>query len=325
MSGSLPVCNAVVADKFPPNTHGRTASMARISALQAFVPVVGPAIGTVLALFSPIGERGPFIAGGLLASIAACWAFVVMPNAAALRTINSLNMKKAEAAGDFAEISGGKKMDKAARDQYMQKMEVMTKKRWITLALIGSLSFLTGMQLVMFNVVGVLYCRETMGWGLPELAPVMGAFAFTAIFWAAGVFPKLSKKMGVERFGFTFCWGVPLMPFFFSLIQKDGPYNGFVFAGILCFSMVTPGPAMDVVFANNVPPSKMGAAASISGAIGMLGRVVGPTLWAFLYQHVSIRAPFYVMSAIGLYICVVWGIIFSLASKPAEPTKTDLI
>ena len=262
---SVSVAQGAVADIAPPER--RAALMGMLGAAFGVGFVVGPALGGLAALGGP---HVPFFVAGAIAAVNAVVAWFRLPET------------KPDHAYAESHAERGGALNPALR-------------RYAVAALMTSLGF-SGFEAT-FSLFGK--ARFDLTEGSAALVFLYVGVLLVAV--QGGAVGPVTKTLGSRRALLAGLVGVTLG---LALLGTTTTWVMlFVSLALLSFGQGVASPSMTSLVTEAAPVDKRGEALGYQQSVGAFGRVAGPVIAGFMFDHVSIGAPYFLGAV--LVVCAV--------------------
>ena len=262
---SVSVAQGAVADIAPPER--RAALMGMLGAAFGVGFVVGPALGGLAALGGP---HVPFFVAGAIAAVNAVVAWFRLPET---------------------------KPDHAYAESHAERGGALnpTLRRYAVAALMTSLGF-SGFEAT-FSLFGK--ARFDLTEGSAALVFLYVGVLLVAV--QGGAVGPVTKTLGSRRALLAGLVGVTLG---LALLGTTTTWVMlFVSLALLSFGQGVASPSMTSLVTDAAPMDKRGEALGYQQSVGAFGRVAGPVIAGFMFDHVSIGAPYFLGAV--LVVCAV--------------------
>lgn len=272
---SLAVAQAAVGDMAEPKDRPRL--MGLLGAAFGIGFVLGPALGGLASLG---GVHVPFYVAGVLATINAIAAMIRVPET-----------KPQGAAVPHAERG----LRRHALSPVLRR-----------LALVG---FITTVAFTAFEATFALLGHHRFGFGEKGSAFVFLGVGIILVIVQGGLYGRLAKQHGVHR---MYVVGVGLLVVGLALLAGA---QSWVLLGVslalLSFGQGVASPSLTTMVSDYAPPARRGEAMGYQQSAGAIGRIVGPPMAGWMFDHVGEWSPYVLgagLSAAALLLLLGWGI-----------------
>ncbi len=259
-AGNIAACQAAVADV----TEGeeRAKGMGRVGAAIGLGMVMGPAVGSALAI---VGPWGPPMGAAALALADLVAAFFWMPE----------TRKIAPKAADPKAANG------ASLGTLLGDPKILT---------VFTLYFLMFLAMTNMQVALALLAKERFGWGAKEVGAGFSAFGAISLVIQGlliGRLVRMFSPIGIAvAGGLTMAAGLLLVAFSGSQTMLVAGIMG------IAIGMGVNGPVFSTMASDLAGEGRRGAVLGFAQSSGGLARTVGPALSGFLFTTFSSGAPF---------------------------------
>jgi MFS transporter, DHA1 family, tetracycline resistance protein len=261
-AGNIAACQAAVADV----TEGdeRAKGMGRVGAAIGLGMVMGPAVGSALAL---LGPWGPPMGAAALALGDLVAAFFLMPETRKVAAPPSETSKPEPEAGGLARL--------------LRDIPILT---------VFTLYFLMFLAMTNMQVALALLAKERFGWGEKEVGAgfsMFGAVSLVIQGLLIGRIVKVFRPVSIA------CTGGLIMGAGLIAVAISGRESTLLL-GILgiAIGMGVNGPVLSTMASDFAGEKRRGAVLGFAQASGGLARTVGPSLSGFLFTTFSSGTPF---------------------------------
>ncbi len=287
------VGNATIADISAP--EDRATNYGRVGAVFGIGFVVGPAAGSLLA---PLGLRAAFFAASGVMAVAAVLALVFM---------TETRKSTKESAFSWQEVLPWEGIRALARYPLPKKLSLSVA--------------LNALSLQMLIAVWVPYCSLRYGFGVAENGWLLAGFGIVMAIGQAVVVPWLVPKLGLRR---SLAVGLTI-----SILCQTGYGLSETWQWLLFFTAISAlggidEPAMQAILVDPISEEERGAVqgglASVNSLMGIVGPVLGATLFA---TFTGLGAPVYLPGAPFLFgaVCIALGFAWSFWSLRSTISK----
>lgn len=270
---SLAVAQAAVGDMAPPQERPRLMGM--LGAAFGIGFVIGPAIGGLASLGGP---HIPFYVAGCLALINAVAAIIRLPETRA---------------------AGGPAQPPARRGRHAATPALRQ------LAIIG---FVTTVAFTAFEATFSLLGHRRFGFGERGAAFVFLGVGLVLVVVQGGGYGKLVKKFGVNS---VYVVGVGLVVAGLAAVSVASVWPVLVVALLLLsVGQGFASPSISTLVGEFAPPHRRGEAMGFQQSAGAVGRIVGPPVAGWMFDHTGIWSPYAgaaVLCAVAFALLFVWG------------------
>lgn len=291
---SVSTASAAISDVTP--AHERSRGMALIGMAFGLGFIVGPALGGGLSIIGTRLSTEKYFASTFTLSMVAVLCFLTL-----LLAIKIL--PETRTAGS-AEARGGR------------LLRLYQDLRRPTVGLLIFVFFLSSLAMSCMEATLALFTADRFSWGIKEISFGFAVIGLLSTFNQGFLVRRLLPRWGERR---TLLTGVVLFALGLSMI------GGARSIGWLALAMVLF--SVGYSFTN---PSLLGSVSLLTGAdeqgrvlgttqgTSALGRIAGPALGGYVYQNVSISAPFYVSAGI---LCLGLLLLLQLGRKIPQTAK----
>jgi MFS family permease len=272
---SLAVAQAAVGDMASPPERPRL--MGLLGAAFGIGFVVGPALGGLASLGGP---HVPFYVAGVLAIINAVAAMIRVPET-----------KPQGAPGPRPE-----------RGSRMHALSPVLRR----LALVG---FITTVAFTAFEATFALLGHHRFGFGEKGSALVFLGVGIILVIVQGGLYGRLAKQHGVHS---MYLVGVGLLVV--GLAVLAGAHSWLLLGvslALLSFGQGVASPSISTLVSEYAPPARRGEAMGFQQSAGAIGRIVGPPLAGWMFDHSGEWSPYVLgagLSAVAFLLLVTWGL-----------------
>lgn len=244
--GNIATAQACIADVTPP--EGRSKAMGIIGAAFGLGFIMGPALGGLLATFSP---QAPFYAAGFLSLVNALLIWGRLPETYPLEKRNTVRT-----GATLGEVFGE------------------NRRSFILLLLVASLLSTTGFAFI--HVLFALFCGDRFGWTVREISYAFAFVGILAVLVQGGLLRRLLKRNIEKQLASCGAFCLTLSLFWLPRVSGVNAFLGSCALMALGNGLLTP--TLSGMASRFVHGTAQGRLMGLLTAAGSLGRFLGPAL-----------------------------------------------